>query len=96
MTTLQQYQEDTLKKFDEKFPAYLYGERGDYTQAPIPTIKSFLLSSLKGQLEVVGEIIEKERDTWAKESIGDKALQSLESALSTSPLLEQIQQLSTK
>jgi len=35
-----------LAEFDKKFPAYLNGERGDYTQAPLPAIKSFLSTSI--------------------------------------------------
>jgi hypothetical protein len=79
---LQQYQEDTLKKFDDTFADYFIVKTGileDHKGA----IKAFLLSSLKGQLENIEGIIKKERDTWARESIGDKALQSLESALQT-------------
>jgi hypothetical protein len=40
----------------------------------------------------VREIIEKERHTWAKESIGDKALQSLEMAVETLKALDNLNQ----
>ena len=47
-----------------------------------PKIKKHLISSRDTYWkEMVQEIVKKERGTWAKESIGDKALQSLEVAL---------------
>lgn len=42
--------------------------------------KSNTLGMMKG-VEMVEGVVARERDTWAKESIGDKALQSLEMAL---------------
>lgn len=39
------------------------------------------LAGQQAERESTNNIITKERDTWARESIGDKALQSLEIAL---------------
>jgi hypothetical protein len=41
-----QREKDWMEEFDKKFPPYLDGERGDYTQAPIPHIKSFIQTLL--------------------------------------------------
>ena len=44
-------------------------------------LKESIAQAIAEDRERVRGIIQKERDTWAKESIGDKALQSLEKAL---------------
>jgi hypothetical protein len=90
---LQQLQEEGDKEFDLKNGKYWnIGSVGAFD------IKSFYHIQLKkafkaGQqdmLERVREIIEKERHTWAKESIGDKALQSLEMAVETLKALDNL------
>jgi len=62
--------EKILTEFDEKFPAYLNGERGDYTQAPLPAIKSFLSTSIAQAIveerERVRGLIEKLRKVLLK------------------------------
>lgn len=61
MTTLQQYQEETLKKFDELVeyyrdtdPDFLYG----VFPHVVEKFRELYVSSLKGQLVVVVELIE--------------------------------------
>lgn len=65
MTPLQQYQEDTLKKFEEVLKDSLHYDMDDETGDPLirgsywdirEPLKSFLQEALKGQLEVVGEM----------------------------------------
>jgi hypothetical protein len=69
MTTLQQYQEDTLKKFEEKFVPLKPGfsmckdwvKNLEGTTANYMTLQSFIKETLKGQLEVVVDMVEKNK-----------------------------------
>jgi len=69
-----------------------YGDSRDNSEWKKEVQKSFIniVQALRSQAYEQGraderarvvEVIKKERDTWARESIGDKALQSLENAL---------------
>jgi hypothetical protein len=81
------YTQKRLEEFDEKFSEVfvVYGDVYEVDQRE--DIKSFISTSIaqaeQEMLKRVNEILQKERDTWAKESIGDKALQSMEVALSS-------------
>lgn len=56
---------------------------GETVKSNMKLFISNLLATQRTQiLGEVGEVVRKERETWARESIGDKALQSLEMALS--------------
>jgi predicted HAD superfamily hydrolase len=59
MTPLQQYQEETLKKFEEEFINYFNNSDESTNFDGMNEAKSFLLASLKGQLEVVETEIDK-------------------------------------
>ena len=73
---IQQYQEDTLKKFEEKFVPLKPGfsvckdwvKNLEGTTANYMTLQSFIKEALKGQLEVVEEIVDWELTPHGYES----------------------------
>ena len=99
---IQQYQEDTLKKFDEWFFTIVHAEGASWTASQTNRIrwqvKSKLKSSLKGQLEVVEkenkhilDLIHYAYGTFkAGRQTAENALEELVNQDITTPLLEEI------
>jgi hypothetical protein len=50
-------------------------------QVAIDEILEILDKTIKSKLEAVEEIMQKERETWARESIGAKAVESVQNAI---------------
>ena len=72
---------DTIKKLDEEF--YELSRCWDIASSVRPLIDDYLHHRDAVIIEAVREIVRKEKVTWARESIGWKAVESIENALST-------------
>lgn len=76
MNTYIQDKLDAFRKFQEEngiFIKYL----GEETQLKFTMYDDFLFQSLTDYHNHIVEILEKERQTWAKESIGEVAVKSI-------------------
>ena len=45
------------EKFDKKFPPFADGQFGDYTESPLPHLKSYITQSRISELEALVDIV---------------------------------------